>query len=151
MTCARQGKIDGKEKISVLEKNIQTKTCCQHWDGLIPKAAHSTSVSAFHQIPQMPWSAGRQQGRQSHPQPGELPWGWELGLDMWAQPKDWEKGWVVGPNRKRENAVQVQLGVTDGQGTAGLSWEGTCAQTPSAEREEHRPSKCWQFGSHSCL
>ena len=153
MTCTWQEKIDGKEKISVLEKNIQTKTCCEHWDGLIPKAAHSTSVSTFHQIPQIPlnfqkqpmtaimaphvgspiaprapnsgqgvWDGcmekhgmARQQGRQPSPTWRSLHWGWELGLDMWAQLKDWEKGWVVGPKRRRGNAVQVQPGAMDGQ------------------------------------
>lgn len=39
---------------------MQTKTRCQRWDGLIPQAAHSTSVSVFHQIPQMPLNFQKQ-------------------------------------------------------------------------------------------
>lgn len=46
----------------------------------LPEAANDSHH--MRALPLRAGSAGRQQGRQSHPQPRELPWGWELGLDI---------------------------------------------------------------------
>lgn len=53
MTCKWLEKSDGKTDIYFWGKNMETKTCSEHWDGCAPKWACFRIVSIFHQIPQM--------------------------------------------------------------------------------------------------